>query len=61
VRWALAAYSSAWCLFAALPTATSAYVLGGDGPMVARAVTISTLAGMLAIPLAQLRAPVLMH
>jgi predicted permease len=42
-------------LFAALPTATSAYVLavrmGGDGPMVAQAVTISTLAGMLAIPL----------
>ena len=42
-------------LFAALPTATSAYVLavrmGGDGPLVAQAVTISTLAGMLAIPL----------
>ncbi len=42
-------------LFAALPTATSAYVLavrmGGDGPVVAQCVTISTLAGMLAIPL----------
>ena len=42
-------------LFAALPTATSAYVLavrmGGDGPLVAQAVTISTLVGMLAIPL----------
>ena len=42
-------------LFAALPTATSAYVLavrmGGDGPLVAQAVTISTLAGMLSIPL----------
>ena len=42
-------------LLAALPTATSAYVLavrmGGDGPLVAQAVTISTLAGMLAIPL----------
>ena len=42
-------------LFSALPTATSAYVLairmGGDGPLVAQAVTISTLAGMLAIPL----------
>lgn len=42
-------------LFAALPTATSAYVLavrmGGDGPLVAQAVTISTLAGMVAIPL----------
>ncbi len=42
-------------LLAALPTATSAYVLavrmGGDGPMVAQGVTISTLAGMLAIPL----------
>lgn len=41
-------------LLAALPTATSAYVLavrmGGDGPLVAQAVTISTLAGMLAIP-----------
>ena len=42
-------------LLAALPTATSAYVLavrmGGDGPLVAQAVTVSTLAGMLAIPL----------
>ena len=42
-------------LLSALPTATSAYVLavrmGGDGPLVAQAVTISTLAGMLAIPL----------
>lgn len=41
-------------LLAALPTATSAYVLavrmGGDGPLVAQGVTISTLAGMLAIP-----------
>ena len=41
-------------LLAALPTATSAYVLairmGGDGPLVAQAVTVSTLAGMLAIP-----------
>jgi malonate transporter and related proteins len=42
-------------LFGALPTATSAYVLavrmGGDGKLVAQGVTISTLAGMLAIPL----------
>jgi malonate transporter and related proteins len=42
-------------LLAALPTATSAYVLavrmGGDGNFVAQGVTISTLAGMLAIPL----------
>lgn len=42
-------------LFAALPTATSAYVLavrmGGDGNFVAQSVTISTLGGMLAIPL----------
>ena len=42
-------------LFAALPTATSAYVLavrmGGDGNFVAQGVTISTLAGMLSIPL----------
>jgi malonate transporter and related proteins len=42
-------------LFGALPTATSAYVLatrmGGDGQLVAQGVTVSTLAGMLAIPL----------
>ena len=42
-------------LLSALPTATSAYVLavrmGGDGPMVAQGVTISTFLGMLAIPL----------
>lgn len=42
-------------LLAALPTATSAYVLavrmGGDGRAVAQGVTISTLAGMLSIPL----------
>jgi malonate transporter and related proteins len=42
-------------LFAALPTATSAYILtvrmGGDGPVVAQGVTVSTLFGMLAIPL----------
>jgi predicted permease len=43
-------------LFAALPTASSAYVLaarmGGDGPFVAGLVTVSTLLGMLSIPLA---------
>ena len=42
-------------LLAASPTATSAYVLavrmGGDGPMVARAITVSTLCGMVALPL----------
>ncbi len=42
-------------LLAALPTATSAYVLaarlGGDANFVAQGVTLSTLAGMLAIPL----------
>lgn len=42
--------------FAALPTATSAYVLaarmGGDGPFVAGIVTVSTLLGMLSVPLA---------
>ena len=42
-------------LLSSLPTATSAYVLavrmGGDGPVVAQGITISTLAGMLAIPL----------
>lgn len=42
-------------LLAALPTATSAYVMavrmGGDSNFVAQGVTISTLGGMLAIPL----------
>ena len=42
-------------LFAALPTAASAYVLaarmGGDGSFVAGLVTISTLLGMVSIPL----------
>ncbi len=42
-------------LFAALPTASSAYVLatrmGGDGPYVAGLVTASTLLGMLSVPL----------
>jgi len=43
-------------LFAALPTASSAYVLaarmGGDGGYVAGLVTVSTLLGMLSIPIA---------
>jgi len=42
-------------LFAALPTATSAYVLavrmGGDGAVVSQAITVSTLLGMVSIPL----------
>jgi len=42
-------------LFAALPTASSAYVLavrmGGDGVFVAGLVTVSTLLGMISIPL----------
>ena len=42
-------------LFAALPTASSAYVLaarmGGDGAYVAALVTLSTLIGMLSVPL----------
>ena len=42
-------------LLAASPTATSAYVLavrmGGDGPLVARSVTVSTLFGMVALPI----------
>jgi malonate transporter and related proteins len=42
-------------LFAALPTATSAYVLavrmGGNGEAVAQSITLSTLLGMLSIPL----------
>jgi predicted permease len=42
--------------FAALPTASSCYVLatrmGGDGPFVAGLVTASTLLGMLSLPLA---------
>ncbi|MBL8512925.1 MAG: AEC family transporter [Betaproteobacteria bacterium] len=41
-------------LLAALPTATSAYVLavrmGGKGELVAQAVTVSTLCGMIALP-----------
>lgn len=41
-------------LFAALPTAASAYVLaarmGGDGPYVAGLVTVSTLLGMVSVP-----------
>ncbi len=41
-------------VFAALPTASSAYVLaarmGGDGPYVAGLVTVSTLLGMVCIP-----------
>ena len=41
-------------LLAASPTATSAYVLavrmGGDGPLVARSITVSTLCGMIALP-----------
>ncbi len=42
-------------LFAALPTASSAYVLaarmGGDGGFVAGLVTLSTLLGTLSVPL----------
>lgn len=42
--------------FASLPTATSAYVLaarmGGDGPFVAGLVTLSTLLGMVSVPVA---------
>jgi predicted permease len=42
-------------LFAALPTSAAAYVLaarmGGDGGFVAGIVTVSTLLGMLGIPL----------
>lgn len=42
-------------LFASLPTAASSYVLatrmGGDGPFVAGLVTVSTLLGMISIPL----------
>ena len=43
-------------LFSALPTAASSYVLavrmGGHGPYVAGLVTLSTLLGMLSLPLA---------
>ncbi len=42
-------------LLAACPTATSAYVLavrmGGDGRLVAQGITVSTLCGMIALPL----------
>ena len=51
------AQASIVVLFAALPTASSAYVLavrmGGDGSFVAGIVTLSTLLGMVSIPLAQ--------
>ena len=51
------AQASIVVLFAALPTASSAYVLavrmGGDGSFVAGIVTLSTLLGMISIPLAQ--------
>jgi predicted permease len=43
-------------MFSALPTASSCYVLaarmGYDGPYVAALVTLSTLLGMLSLPLA---------
>jgi predicted permease len=42
-------------LFAALPTASSAYILavrmGGDGPSVATQITVGTVASMATIPL----------
>jgi predicted permease len=42
-------------LFASLPTASSAYVLaarmGGDGGFVAGLVTLSTMLGMVSVPL----------
>jgi len=41
-------------LFAALPTASSAYILaiqmGGNGPLVAAAITVSTLSAMITLP-----------
>jgi malonate transporter len=47
-------FSDLVVLFAALPTATSAYVLavrmGGDGRIVAQCITASTLGGMVAMP-----------
>lgn len=50
-----AAQRSIVVLFASLPTASSAYVLatrmGGDGSFVAGLVTVSTLLGMLSIPI----------
>src|ERR1035441_7754330 len=51
----LAPEQSTIVLFAALPTASSAYVLaarmGGDGGYVAGLVTVSTLLGMVSVPL----------
>jgi predicted permease len=42
-------------LFAALPTASSAYILavqmGGNGPLVAQAITVSTVSTMVTLPL----------
>ena len=56
--WALAlapAQAGIVVLFASLPTASSAYVLaarmGGDGSFVAGIVTVSTLLGMISVPL----------
>lgn len=55
--WVLALSAGQWTVlvaFAAMPTASSAYVLavrmGGDGPFVAGLVTVSTLVGMVALP-----------
>ncbi len=50
-----AAQASMLMAFAALPTASSSYVLavrmGGNGPFVAGLITLSTLLGMLSLPL----------
>lgn len=47
-------YQSALIVMAALPTATSTYILavrmGGDGPLAALLVTVSTLSAMLTLP-----------
>jgi malonate transporter and related proteins len=49
------AHAAVLLAFAAMPTASSAYVLaarmGGDGPFVAGLVSLSTLLGMLTLPL----------
>ena len=58
LAWALklpAAQQAILVAFGALPTASSAYVLavrmGGNGPFVAGLITVSTLLGMVTVPL----------
>ena len=57
IRWAglSGVYADVALVFSALPTASSAYILaqrmGGDGARVAWLISVSTLLGMLSLPL----------